>query len=357
MLIVSAVFPDTRQLICHYHFVKDLGKDAFSTYEELRAAMVSTKALAKISSVTMPDKGTGIAYAEELWVAIASEYILFPRNIPSKYPFVLPYFQVMERCIEIEGMLKFILSWNASHMKIVNAILNIHGAVGKITHEPKVLERYRIIARTWVWFESVRSALRVSRELSSGSGKEPVDIEAMGKDLHAAMSAIMEEGEFSGGELERISKTFHDRVEDHEAELLSPVMGKDGNTIDIVRHNGIEEIGHRWSRMHIRRRTGRSETSREMAMYGALTAILSNLENEYYLKHVVSQIDFLKEFSSVTKDELNEARKLIRPNTSEPIIHKDKERKPVLDAFVKILEKNENLSEEELSEWIESIKT
>ena len=47
---VSAVFPDTRQLICHYHFVKDLGKDIFGTYEELRVAMVSTKALAKMCS-------------------------------------------------------------------------------------------------------------------------------------------------------------------------------------------------------------------------------------------------------------------------------------------------------------------
>ena len=190
---------------------------------------------------------------------------------------------------------------------------------------------------------------------SSGSGKKPVNIEAMGKDLHAAMSAIMEEGEFSGGELERISKTFHDQV-DHEKKLLSPVMGKDGNTIHIVRHNGIEEIGHRWSRMHVRRRTGRSETSREMAMYGALTAILSNLENEYYLKHVVSQIDFLKEFSSVTKDELNEGGKLIRPNPCEPIIRKDKERKPVLDALVKILESHEDLPAKELEAWVEGIK-
>ena len=91
-------------------------------------------------------------------------------------------------------------------------------------------------------------------------------------------------------------------------------------------------------------------------MYGALTAILSNLENEYYLKHVVSQIDFLKEFSSVTKDELNEARKLIRPNPSEPIIRKDKERKPVLDAFVKILETHDDLPAKELEAWVEEIK-
>ena len=71
-----------------------------------------------------------------------------------------------------------------------------------------------------------------------------------------------------GGELKRISGIFIKRIEDHRKELLSPVTGRDGKTINVVRHNGIEEIGHRWSRMHIRRRTGRSQTAREMGMYG-----------------------------------------------------------------------------------------
>ncbi|EQD69263.1 hypothetical protein B2A_00135, partial [mine drainage metagenome] len=80
------------------------------------------------------------------------------------------------------------------------------------------------------------------------------------------------------------------------------------------RHNGIEEIGHRWSRMHIRRRTGRSQTAKEMGMYGALTAILSNIENKNYIEKVLSRIDFLNEFVSITPEEMDNARKLIRPN-------------------------------------------
>ncbi|EQD58430.1 MULE transposase, conserved domain protein, partial [mine drainage metagenome] len=32
---VSAVFPGILQLICHYHFVKALGKDVFSSYLDL----------------------------------------------------------------------------------------------------------------------------------------------------------------------------------------------------------------------------------------------------------------------------------------------------------------------------------
>lgn len=58
------------------------------------------------------------------------------------------------------------------------------------------------------------------------------------------------------------------------------VKDKFGNPVRIVRHNGIEERGHRWGRMHTRRRTGRSRTTNEMEKYGALLAVLSNLENE-----------------------------------------------------------------------------
>ena len=170
-------------------------------------------------------------------------------------------------------------------------------------------------------------------------------IEAMGRDLDRAMPAIMKEGEFTGGDLRRISGIFRKRIDDHRPELLSPVTGKNGRTIDVVRHNGIEEIGHRWSRMYIRKRTGRSQTSHEMAMYGALTAILSNAGNKHYIEKILIRIDFLEEFRSITKTEMDTARKLIRPNSCEPIIKKDRGRKPVLEELVEILEKDEDLSE------------
>ena len=58
----------------------------------------------------------------------------------------------------------------------------------------------------------------------------------------------------------------------------------------------------------------------------------------------------------ITGDELDDAVKLIRPNPCEPIIRKDKERKPTLIALVKILEINDNLPEKDLNAWVESIK-
>ena len=64
----------------------------------------------------------------------------------------------------------------------------------------------------------------------------------------------------------------------------------------------------------------------------------------------------LEEFRSITKEELNAAGKLIRPNPCDPIIRKDRKRKPVLDAFVKILESHDDLPAKELKAWIKTIK-
>ncbi|MEM0135458.1 MAG: hypothetical protein QXU18_09605 [Thermoplasmatales archaeon] len=68
------------------------------------------------------------------------------------------------------------------------------------------------------------------------------------------------------------------------------------------------------------------------------------------------KIDFLEEFRSVTKGELNATGKLIRSNPCEPIIRKNREKKLILEASVKILESRDDLPAMELKAWVEEIK-
>jgi len=167
---------------------------------------------------------------------------------------------------------------------------------------------------------------------------------------------ILKEGSSLGDELKRISLIFENRVNAHYDELFSQIRGTDGACIDVVRQNGIEEIGHRWSRMKTRRRTGRYSTTREMAMYGALLAVLSNMLNEHYCT-VLSKMDFLNEMYSVTEREINEARKLIRPNPCAPIVRNDKNRSKLLHEFVEIMEKYDTGTEDHMKRWISAVKT
>ena len=134
------------------------------------------------------------------------------------------------------------------------------------------------------------------------------------------------------------------------------MKGADGAPVDVVRHNGVEEIGHRWSRMRTRRRTGRSGTSREMAMYGALLAVFSNMWNTHYAA-ALSEMDFAGEMCSVTGREMAEARKLIRPNPRVPIVRNDVDRCTLLHKFVEIIEKHDTGMEGHMKRWVSAVKT
>ncbi len=67
-------------------------------------------------------------------------------------------------------------------------------------------------------------------------------------------------------------------------------------------------------------------------------------------------MDFLKEFMSITKEDVDLSRKFTQSNPCEPIIRKDSKRNPVPQTFEKIIEAHENLTESELEEKLGSIK-
>ena len=93
--------------------------------------------------------------------------------------------------------------------------------------------------------------------------------------------------------------------------------------------------------MHIRRRTGRTgrtRTTNEMAQYGALTAIFSNLENEIYVKEILPDVkDFIREIQDITTEEIRRSRDLIRPYTHKEMVHSDSNRTNLLKEFIDLL--------------------
>jgi len=157
--------------------------------------------------------------------------LLRPREIPSGYPFLLPYFEIMNRVLEITGLIKRIVRWNAKHNLAVLAVLDLSE---KLT------------------------------ELTAAHAKEVKEL------LEKSLAGVEIEGREIGGDPQAAAEKIVGEFRGHWDELIVEVKDKSGNALKIVRHKGIEELGHRWSRMHTRRRTGRSRTTKEMVKYGAL---------------------------------------------------------------------------------------
>jgi len=197
--------------------------------------------------------------------------------------------------------------------------------------------------------------LRVSREFS---GKEQnvmaTDAVKLKKNTLEAMRKIRAEGRKVGGDLEKVSEKIYKNCQSHMDELFVKVVNNDGEILNVVRHNAREELNHRWSRMHIRRRTERSKTTKEMTKYEALLAVLSNLENEDYVKTVLGDVDdFVRELQNVTDEELKEARQLIRKFPQNPLVKSDVKRSGILRDFIALVEDEFNdVADADISVWL-----
>jgi len=358
---VSEVFPEISQQVCHYHFARNLGVILFKhRYEELRRIILKTKILARIvalkkicmDGISSYEK---ILMAEHYWIKLAIEYVLYPRERKSDYPFVLPYLEVINRIIEVLEMLKKIVMWNARRNIGVKVVLKFEKYSKKLTETMEIKACHSKIKQIQVWYEEIRKVLRVSREFSDKEQNViPTKVNEMEPKFCNTIIKIRNEGQKLGGEYVEISKKIFQNCHDHMDELFVEVKDMNGEEIRIIRHNGIEELNHRWSRMHIRRRTGRSRTTMEMEKYGALLAVFSNIENEEYIKTVLAEVkDFVKDMQDVTGKELLDARKLIRTFPQSPLIRSDAERPGILKEFIKLIDDEfEDVFDRDVEEWL-----
>ena len=356
----SEIFPATPQLICHYHFVSNLGKLVFKEeYETFRKKFISAKILAHLVSVKQNISEivvfkSQLVEAECKWVALAIEYLLWPREQPSGFPFVLPYYEIMNRVLEIKNLLKKIIDWNAEQNLAVNAILELYESIEKLIQIGEIKTHYFRLGIIWNWFEDVRKILEVSRHLKDdGQKNEPKSAVELRNSLQELIIKIKKETDGNDKKLIEVSEIIIGECREHWEELTGEIKDNKGNDVRVVRHNGIVENNHRWSRMHARRRTGRSRTTNDMAKYGALTAVLSNLENETYVKKVLGDIpDFVYELQSISDEEIREAKKLIKPYHNEFLVSSDSERLSMLQDFITILEQSEKKDKIDVKNWL-----
>jgi hypothetical protein len=360
----TEIFPGTPQLICHYHFVSNLGKLIFKEeYEIFRKKFLSTKILAHLASLKK-DLSEFVSFKSLLveaqckWVALAIEYLLWPREPPSGFPFVLPYYEIMNRTTEIKNLIKKIIEWNVEQNFAVKAVLELHECIEELRQIEEIKTHYFRLEIIWNWCEKVSKILEVTRHLKDdGQKTQPKSAVEIKNSLQKLIIKIKKEAEGKDKKIIEVSGTIIGECEDHWEELTGEIKDTKGNDVGVVRHNGILETNHRWSRMHTRRRTGRSRTTNDMAKYGALTAVLSNLENESYVKEVLRDIpDFVYEMQSIDGEEIEKVKELIKPYHNDFLVSSDSKRISLLQDFITILERSDKKDKIDINIWLNSLE-
>jgi hypothetical protein len=225
--------------------------------------------------------------------------------------------------------------------------------IDTIHNNKQVMSQYYQIERIYRWFEEVRDILDVRRHLSGkGQINEPMNIKKIMRKLDQTLTQIECDVEGLDEAFYRAEKTIAGQFQKHRDELFAEVHDINGDIVDIVRHNGIEERGHRWSRMHTRRRTGRNKTTNDMIQHGGLLAVLSNLENKTYVENVLSDVtDLVYAMQNVTSEQIKEAKKMMKVHSRKRMVRSDKIRTSLLSEFVDLLERSESQNHVSLKDW------
>lgn len=356
---VTEVFSGVPHQICHFHFVRNLGEKVLGeSYPLLRKAVIKSKMVPSLVALRKNLREGGrskVETAELFWIHLAIDYLEYARKRPSKFPFDLGYFELIQRAAEVHQMAKRLMSWNSFHNIFVQELMAMDAHIKRALEDEEVERHARVVKNVSGWFEKIRKVLRLSRKpLKGGEPMGAKDLDAVERRLKKTLDKIDGEARIIGGNYPKIASDIRKEFALHMHELFVHVQDNKGRDVSFSRDNNALERSHRWSRMHCRRRTGKGLTRRDMDAHGALTAIFSNIFNEVYINDVLGDVDDLSTaFLQIDYEEVKGLLKSLRGLRRGPFLPvKDSDRGRLLKGLVDILTECDALQNSKLDEWI-----
>ncbi len=342
--------------LCHFHYVRALGKDLFKALESsIRRTLLAKKVLARLGKLNPGGKGDWLVFgqkcAKELegllsaveprWVRILQDDILSPRERASQFPFTPTYGTVANRAWAMDPVVHELLEWNMEHDVRLKTLTRAGDLLRKLTGDKELSRRVHRMKGLMEMYSEFREALGVGRDVTGSDGKARTkqveagkgQVEYVLRRWEALVSASDDEG-FRDG-VRKVRESWEKR----KAHLYVEVRDRQGVLRTVERTNWRSEQGHRAVRFLIRGRTRKSRTEEEMTRHGALIAVALNWGREGYAEATgLAGADIVRELSTVSKAEMSEARaRKGRTQRCRSDVTKDRHREPMLRELVKIL--------------------
>ena len=328
------VFPDVYVLTCHYHFLKAVGLRLFDKiYPRFQKCVDRTgikKKLRKLRKRFRKRKRT-----EERDRALELlKYVLAYKQDGNgiAYPFSLPAVDFYRRCDKVRPAVRTGILDRAKLNKSSPCLSRLEDALNLLKPPPAVRGRIhseclKLEAR-WQWFEQIRKALRYR------NGPVPLDTKGFLSDtelekgrkmidkLQTRISDFINHGDSNKDrtlkrDLRGISKMLTERRD----ELLAPNIVIEVNGIQKVkqlpRTNNTAEQDFRSLRRHSRRIRGDANVERAVQRDGVGLAIVKNLDNKNYLRHIYGHLNQIpSRFAKVSPNSLQQAKALFQTKKS-----------------------------------------
>lgn len=360
---MSEVFPGVPQNGCHVHFVRDLGGKLFDgSYGRFKDAVLDTKVFARLLDLgrrVSSDPATSLLErAVNAWIAREIVFIQAPRLKASRFPIILPYLECVSLAYRAELRVRRLVRALGSRNVSLRQLREVDDLLEKKLL-PAIRLSYPLLATASQWYGLARHALRLSRTpLSASEPQEWLPADKARAQYLEALDRIEEESSRLGDDYRAIAGTIREFSRKHIDELFARVLAKDGSELRFRRENNIEESRHRWSRMNIRRRTGRGKTAREMTLFGPLLAVFSNLFNRAYVEAVLADVWCLaREFQAFPDNEVEGLRRKMQRCTkrgADPLVEEGWEQRS--EELLAILESSACEGEQALEGWLKNLQ-
>jgi hypothetical protein len=318
LVAVAQVFPNTADFICHYHFLRDLGKDLFGgENDQIRKDLRAHRITAKLYEHTQklkrivednPRLVNSFCHAMDTGLqgdpppvlvrAIAAysliQWVLDGKNQGGGYgfPFDRPHLAFAQRLLAADLQLHNVTRPHSSYGErsasgVDKIFLELARDLKRVSSEVSLRETIEAMERKTAVFDQLRHAMRIAP--TSGSqglncdGMD-TDIETIEKRVQDFCRWVQESGKLSE---DKQYRKLLDQIDKYQDKLFCDpiaVHTPTGTiTIQPQRTNNIMERFFRGIKRGYRRKTGNGSMGKTLKTMIADTPLAANLNNPQYI--------------------------------------------------------------------------
>jgi hypothetical protein len=314
---VTQVFPGTRDLICHFHFLRDIGKDFLEpAYDELRQRLRSHAMSSRLRALVRNVRGrideehgeavpaefmaealkTAGAAQDIRLMPLAATYSLALWVLQGKhcgdgygFPFDRPLLVFAERLIEVSALLSKVIHLLPADQRQNNQPLFIFARIASRARKDIGLCQ-AVTELRWrsQIFDRLRQAMRIALP-DGGNGLNDDGTPEVMDSIRQGVAQFREELEKDPKlRADRLSHKMAKQIDKYGDKLFADpieVMTPQGKTsIYPQRTNNILEQFFRGVRRRHRRKTGNNSMHRVLQTMLADTPLVKNLDNPEYME-------------------------------------------------------------------------
>lgn len=361
----ALVFSGIPQVICHFHLLRDIGKDLFEAeYRKLQQELSRKKIYARLryQLKTQEELIGNKKEAQQLFLGLKSQNELSPLQlmqgilygyllalkshentgdgygVPFDRPKVHYYYKIIEVYEQIEQLELKKFCWED---KEKSRLYQTKDVLRKVVNDKSLRRIVKTLEKKMTLFDELRQIMRIALPdeknglNDSAKIENPSELDEMEKKLTTYVNKLKRVANKNPLESKQVTGVIKQLEKYWDKIFAKPIKIKKGNNEKIIipqRTNNLSEQFYRRLKQLFRRLHGRRHVGKDLLFLPEEIALIENLKNKNYINDLLGSLDRLaEEFAQLDIDsvEMPFEKEEIDPFVPQKIINALKTFKPM----------------------------